>query len=56
MKKKFYVITFEDGKTAYAEEATFGETLSYAEREKDKHGHEYTIEEYDSYNDYLNNI
>ena len=54
--KKFYVITFEDGTTEWAEEATYSETLSFAEREAGKRGGEFTIEEYDSYNDYINNI
>lgn len=54
--KKFYVITFEDGTTEWAEEATYSETLSFAEREATKHGGEFTIEEYDSYKDYMNNI
>lgn len=54
--KKFYVISFEDGTTNWAENATYGETLSFAEREAWRHGGEFTIEEYDSYEDYMNNI
>lgn len=54
--KKFYVITYADGRTEWAEDATYGATMSHAEDQKEKHGGEYTIEEYESYKDYMNNI
>lgn len=54
--KKFYVISFEDGTTKWAEDADYNETLHHAEYCKNYEGcGEYTIEEYDSYEDYLNN-
>lgn len=56
MKTKFFVITYADGRTDWAEGATYGATMSHAEDQKEKHGGEYTIEEYDSYKDYMNNI
>lgn len=52
--KKFYVISFDDGSVDWAVEADYISTLNHAEYMKGDR--EYTIEEYESYEDYINNL
>ena len=48
---KFYVISYENGETRYGEFAHYTSALNYAESRNG--GYEFTIEEYDSENDYF---
>ena len=48
---KYYVISYENGETRYGEFADYTSALNYAESRNG--GYEFTIEEYDSENDYF---
>lgn len=53
----FYIITYDDGATVYLECVSYGEAMDYADELLRCHeGCSYTIEEYNSREDYLNNI
>lgn len=48
---KYYVISYENGETRYGEFADYMSALNYAESRNG--GYEFTIEEYDSEDDYF---
>ena len=48
---KFYVISYEDGSTSYAEFSSYIDALNWAE--SNANGCEFTIEEYESENEYF---
>ena len=48
---KFYVISYEDGRTSYAEFSSYIDVLNWAE--SNANGYEFTIEEYESENEYF---
>ena len=51
---KFYVVNYEDDKTRYANFNSYIDCLNYA---KSRFGcYDFTIEEYDSEEDYFNNL
>ncbi len=50
----FYVIDFEDGRTHYSNFDNYYEALKYADDNTD--GEDYLISEYDSEEDYYNNL
>lgn len=52
--EKFYVIDYENGKTIYGEFYNYADVLSYAE--SCSRGYDYTISEYNSEEDYFNNL
>lgn len=51
---KFYVIDYENGATRYGEFNDYNEALNYAESSNG--GYEFTIEEYDSQEDWENSF
>ena len=51
---KFYIISYENGATRYGEFNRYIDALNYAESHNG--GHDFIIEEYDSEEDYYNNI
>ena len=51
---KFYVITFENGECRHGNFSNYSQALNYAESRNG--GWDYTIDEYDSEDDYLNNL
>lgn len=50
----FYVINYENGEMRHGEFYSYGEALNYAESHNG--GHDFTIEEYDSEEEYLKNL
>lgn len=50
----FYVICYENGETRYGNFNSYSAALNYAESRSG--GYDFTIEEYDSEEDYLNNL
>lgn len=50
----FYVISYENGATRYLDCTNYNDVLDYAESHSG--GHEYTVEEYDSQEDWENNL
>lgn len=50
----FYIISYENGETRYGEFNRYSDRLNYAESHNG--GHDFTIEEYDSEEEYYNNI
>ena len=53
--KKFFVLTFDDGAEKYGEFYTYSDAANYAESLSEIYG-DYTISEYDSEEDYFNNL
>lgn len=51
---KFYVICYENGETRYIKLTDYMSALKYAESRNG--GYYFTIEEYDSEEDYFNNL
>lgn len=51
---KFYVIEYENGEVRYGDFRNYHNALSYAESRSG--GYDFTISEYDSEEDYYNNI
>ena len=49
----YYVISYENGETRYGEFADYMSALNYAESRNS--GYDFTIEEYDSEDDYFSN-
>ncbi len=52
--KKFYVIDYENGERHYGEFNSYSDALNYAE--SNNGGDDFIISEYDSEDDYYNNI
>lgn len=50
----FYVINYENGATRYGEFNSYADCLNYAE--SNNGGYEYTIEEYESEEEYFDNL
>lgn len=48
---KFFVISYENGETRYGEFNDYSDALNYAESHNG--GYDFTIEEYDSEEDYI---
>ena len=55
MSRKFYVMTFENGVERYGEFYDYIDALNYAESLGERYG-EFTLSEYDSEEDYYENI
>ena len=53
--KKFYVLTFDEGSEKYGEFYRYSDAVNYAESLAEIYG-DYTISEYDSEEDYFNNL
>lgn len=53
-KMKFYVIDYENGATRYCNAATYEDMLNYIDSNSD--GQSFTVSEYDSEEDYFNNL
>jgi hypothetical protein len=50
---KYYIISYENGETRYGEFADYMSALNYAETRNG--GYDFTIEEYDSEDEYIAN-
>ena len=50
----FYIIRYENGAVRYGEFSRYSDAVNYAD--SCNGGWDYTIEEYNAYEDYLNNI
>lgn len=51
---KYYIITYENGAFRHGEFESYSDAINYAE--SNNSGYDYTIEEYDSEDDYLIDI
>ena len=51
---KYYVISYENGETRYGDFNSYNDCLNYAESRNG--GYDFTIEEYDSEEDYFNSL
>lgn len=51
---KYYIITYENGEYRHGEFNSYSEALNYAESRNN--GYEFTIEEYESEEDYENSL
>lgn len=51
---RYYIITYENGSFRHGEFESYSDAINYAE--SNNSGYDYTIDEYDSEEDYLINI